>query len=77
MSGVVLSGHKAGQTGHKAGQTGLNKALVYEDGYLNWGWWCPDKNCSPDADNLTQQDGFKNRDNARRAAHRHEKEAGH
>ena len=52
--------------------SGLRITLLYEDGYGNWGWWCPARACSPAADVLGK-DGFKTRDGARRAAQGHEK----
>lgn len=52
--------------------SGLRVALLYEDGYGNWGWWCPTRECSPTAAVLGK-DGFKTRDGARRAAQNHEK----
>ena len=53
-------------------ERGLRKALLYDDGYGNWGWWCPDLTCSPDADNITGDDHYTTREGARKAAHRHE-----
>lgn len=53
--------------------SGTEVALVYQDGYGNWGWWCP--RCTPDTPYAEPvgQDGFKTRDGARRAAKDHEK----
>jgi hypothetical protein len=52
-------------------ETGLTLALLYEDGYGHWGWWCTDRACSPGADVLGKE-GFKSRDTAREAAKKHE-----
>lgn len=55
-------------------ENGLKTTLLYEDGYGNWGWWCPTRVCSPTAD-VCGKDGYKTRDGARRAAQVHEKGA--
>jgi hypothetical protein len=53
--------------------TGLRVTLLYEDGYGNWGWWCPSRTCTPGTETVCGKDGFKTRDGARRAAQTHEK----
>jgi hypothetical protein len=54
--------------------TGLKQALLFEDGYDRWGWWCP-KCTRPGL--LISQDGYVSRDKARRSAHKHEARRGH
>lgn len=53
---------------------GLKIALVFQDGYENWGWWCP--RCTRSGVTIAQ-DGFKTRDGARRSAVKHETRRGH
>jgi hypothetical protein len=57
-------------------EAGLRVALIYEDGYGNWGWWCPNRICSP-GETVCGNDGFKTRGGARDAAHAHEKRRSH
>lgn len=55
-------------------ENGLRQALLFEDGYGNWGWWCP--RCSRPGV-FIKQDGFTSEKGARKAAGRHEKRRNH
>jgi hypothetical protein len=53
---------------------GLKVALLFEDGYGNWGWVC--WTCTRPEVHIGQDD-FATRGSARRAAHGHELRRGH
>lgn len=53
---------------------GLKIALVFQDGYENWGWVC--WRCTRPGVHIGHE-GYKTRDGARRSAVQHETRRGH